>query len=289
MADEVKEPILTIKLTKGLADRNRLPLAHVLSVLEEFRQMLAETGRKMQRERGSPDQTGDFGLEVLATSGMLLKRGSMEAPLALTSNIQTGVLAAQEVIRTLDMLEREDGMPDPSVPLDPSLIRRVARLARIQKTDKTELEVSIDAPGLPKPVRGRFGAAGMASIRALQTPTFEVEGASVYGKLVELVDRDQSDEDGGWFWGELRRENGDSWRVQFRQAQLDAVTPLFRKQVVVTGKIVYYRVANPKIIADAIAPDADRDYEAAFDELFGVYRDAFGADTETLIRRLREE
>ncbi|MBX9604128.1 MAG: hypothetical protein K2X35_24205 [Bryobacteraceae bacterium] len=289
MADEVKEPILTIKLSKGLADRNRLPLAHVLSVLEEFRQMLAEIGRRLQRERGAPQPSGEFGLEILATSGMLLQHGSVQAPIAITNNIHTGVLAAQELIRTLDLLEREDGTPDPNVPVDRTLIRRVARLARIQKADKTDLNVSLDAPGFSKPMKASFGAAGRASIKALQSPTFEVEGASVYGKLVELVDRDPSEEDGRCFWGELRRENGEALRVQFRQRDIQAVTPLFRKQVVVSGRIVYYRVANPKIIAETITADADRDYEAAFDELFGAYRDAFGTDTKTLINRLREE
>jgi hypothetical protein len=41
--------------------------------------------------------------------------------------------------------------------------------------------------------------------------------------------------------------------------------------VVVTGKAVHYRIATPKIIADTIAADAERDYETAFDEVFGCY------------------
>jgi len=252
--------------------------------------MVADAGRRIQRERGAPDQSGDFGLEILAgDSGLLLKRGSVQAPIAITNNVQTGILAAQEVIRVLGFLEQEDGVPDPNVPLDSTLIRRVARVARIQKADKLELEVSVHRPGFAEPMIATFGAAGLASVKALQSPTFEIEGTTMYGKLVELVDRDKSDEDGKGFWGELRRESGESWRVQFKPSQIDNAVHLFRKQVAVTGKAVYYRVTSPKIVVDSIVADADRDYEAAFDELFGCYRDAFNADTATLVKRMREE
>jgi hypothetical protein len=192
-------------------------------------------------------------------------------------------------VRIFGLLEQEEGVPDPNAPLDKDVMRRVSRVARIQRTDRLELEVSVHRPGFAAPMTATFGAAGLASVKALQSPTFEVEGTTIYGKLVELIDRDQADEDGRWFWGELRRESGESWRVQFRPADIDKVTPLFRKQVAVAGKAVYYRVANPKIVADSIAPDADRDYEVAFDELYGCYRDAFGTDTKSLLKRLREE
>jgi len=289
MAD-TEEAIFTIKLRKGLADRNRLPLAHVLSVLEEFRQMVAEAGRRIQRERGSADQTGNFGLEILAgETGLLLKRGSVQAPIAITSNIQTGILAAQQVVRSLGLLEEEDGVISPNAPLDRSFIRRVSRVARIQNADKLELEVSIHSPGFPEPLVATFGAAGLASIKALQAPTFQIAGVTMYGKLVELVDRDKADEDGKGFWGELRRENGEAWRVQFKSTDVEKATLLFRKQVVVIGSAVYYRAATPKIVVDSIDADADRDYEAAFDKLFGCYKEAFDADTATLLKRLYED
>jgi len=35
------ETIFTVKLEKGLAERKRLPLAHVISVLDELRQLIA--------------------------------------------------------------------------------------------------------------------------------------------------------------------------------------------------------------------------------------------------------
>jgi hypothetical protein len=285
-----EDPIITVKLRKGLADRQRLPLAHVLTVLEEFRLMIAETGRKIQAERGMENPTGDFGLEIIAGEhGALLKKGSVQAPLAITNNVQTGILAAQEICRVLATLEREDGVPDPNQEFDRAILRRVARVARVQRQDKLELQVSVKRPGFSAPMVATFGTAGMSSIRALQSPTFEVEGMSLYGKLVELVDRDESDEDGKGFWGELRRETGECWRVQFKPSDTDKVTPLFRKQVMVTGKAVYYRVATPKIIADSITQDTDRDYESAFDELFGCYKEVYNTDTKTLLKQLRED
>lgn len=288
--DTSEETVLTIKLQKGLADRNRLPLAHVLSVLEEIRQVVTEVGRRIQRERGAADKSGDFGLEIIANeSGNMFRRGSVQTPLAITSNISTGILAVQEIIRTLDMLEREDGVPDPNAKLDRTIIRRLSRISAIQRRDKLELEMSVQSPGFPEPMKATFGVAGMASVKALQSPTFVIEDVAIFGKLVELVDRDKAEEERSGFWGELRTDVADVWRVQFKQSELENVTPLFRKQVIVTGTAVYYRVATPKLIAKTVLPDADRDYVSAFDELFGCYREAFNSDTKALIKKMREE
>jgi hypothetical protein len=285
-----EDTIVNVKLQKGLADRQRLPLADVLGVLEEFRLMVAEAGRRLQRERGVPNPTGDFGLEIVAGElGNLFKPGSVQAPLAITENVTTGILAVQEVVAMLNTLEEDEGVPEPNRQYDRSMLRRVSRLARIQKRDRMELEISIIRPGVDIPLTATFGTSGMASLSALQTPTLEVQGVSMYGKLIELVDRDESDEDGKGFWGELRRDNGDPWRVQFRSSDIDLVTAMFRKQVVIVGRAVYYNVTRPKIVAETIALDADRDYEAGFDEIFGSSKSAFNADLDTLIRRNRED
>lgn len=161
--------------------------------------------------------------------------------------------------------------------------------ATIQKRDHMELQISLDRPGGGIPVTATFGTSGMASLMALQSPTLEVQGMSVYGKLIELADHDESDEDGKGFWGELRRDTGEPWRVQFKSADSDLATSMFRKQVIVTGRAVYYNVTRPKIIAESISLDTDRDYEAAFDEMFGSYKNAFNADLSTLIKRNRED
>lgn len=284
------DTIVMVKLQKGLADRQRLPLGDVLGVLEEFRQMVAEAGRRIQRERGMTKPTGDFGLELVAgDAGNLFKPGSVQAPLAMTSNVNTGILAVQEVVNLLNNLEEDEGVPEPNRRYDRPLLRRVARVARIQKRDRMELEISMSTPGVDVPVTATFGTSGMASLTALQTPTLEIQGMSMYGKLVELVDRDESDEDGKGFWGELRRDNGEPWRVQFRTGDSELVTTMFRKQVVVTGRAVYYNVTRPKIVVEIIALDSERDYEAAYDEIFGANKESFNADLNTLIRRNRED
>jgi hypothetical protein len=56
------EPILIVKLQRGLAERQRLPLDHVLRVLEEVRQMVADAGRDIHRNMGLEHQTVEFGL-----------------------------------------------------------------------------------------------------------------------------------------------------------------------------------------------------------------------------------
>lgn len=279
------DAIITVKLRKGLADRNRLLLAHFLRVLDEFRQMMTIVGKRIQRERGSNSPMGDFGLEIIAgDKGSALSPGSVWSPLAITTNTTIGILAAQEVIGTLNQLEHDDGIPNPNHEIDRELIRSIARVARIQRSERTELEISIQRPGYTGPLTATFGSAGLSSVRALQSPTFEVEGLSLYGKLVELLDRDPSDEDGKGFWGELRKDDGEAWRIQFRQSDVDKVAKLFRKQVVITGKAIYYRVATHKLVADSIDADAERDYESAFDELSGCYKNVFSPD---LLRSVR--
>ena len=129
-----EDAIVTVKLQEGLADRKRLPLADVLGVLEEFRQMVAEAGRRIQRERGVPNATGDFGLELVAgEAGNLFKPGSVQAPLAITNNTAIGILAVQEVVRTLNTLEADQGVPEPNRQYDRLMLRRISRVARIQK------------------------------------------------------------------------------------------------------------------------------------------------------------
>lgn len=292
MPDTPDDPIVTIKLRKGLADRKRLPLGDVIRILEEFRQMVADAGRRIQHERGVPNPTGDFGLEVIAgESESIFKPGSVQTPLAITQNSTFGILAVQEVVKTLNTLEADQGVPEPNREYDRLMLRRISRVAKIQKRDRMELQISLESfnTNVNQPITATFGSSGMASLHALQTSTLEIQGMSLYGKLVELVDHDESDEDGKGFWGELRRDNGEPWRVQFRADDLEKVTGLFRKQVVVSGRAVYYNVTRPKIVAESVVLDEDRDYEAAYDEIFGSCKDVLGSDLDTLIRRNREE
>lgn len=284
------DPIITVRLTKGLAERNRLPLADVLSVLEELRQMFAIAGRRVQRARGMANPTGDFGLEVIAGNGAsIFKKGSVEMPIAMTQNITTGLLAAQEVLSTLGALESDAGIPEPNRKLDQNLMRRISRIARVQRRDRTELEIRVEHQEFAAPIQVTFGNSGIETLKALQIPTFQVEGVSLFGKLVQLVDYDPEDDQEKGFWGELILSDGEVWRVQFKPRDAERATPLFRKQVHVIGKAVYYRVKTPKIVAESIVPDPDRDYEAAFDEIFGSYKDVFKMDFDALMKRNNEE
>jgi hypothetical protein len=290
MPNEQDDPIMTVRLTRGLADRHRLPLSDVLSILEELRQMFVIVGKRIQRERGVATPTGDFGFEVIADgSSSIFRKGSVELPLAMTANISTGLLAAQEVFQTLGTLQADEGVPEPDRQLDQALLRRISRMARVQRRDRLDLEIQICQIGIVEPLRATFGMAGMDTLKALQVPTFQVEGVSLYGKLVQLIDYDPEDEEEKGFWGELVLSDGEAWRVQFKSGDSAIATPLFRKQVHVIGKAVYYRVKLPKIVVDSIVLDPERDYESAFDEMFGSYKNVFNADFATLMRRVDEE
>lgn len=286
-----EDPILTIKLEKGLADRQRLSLAHVISVLDQIRNMIADVGRELQRLKGSPQPTGDFGLELIAgVGGAIVRKGSITANIALTQNTQTGLEATRQVVQTIELLNREElaGI-DPRDQIDPRIVKGLIRIARIQRLDKTEMRIAIKGTRKhDKVITARFGESGMAAVRSLQTSTFTVEDVTVYGKLIELTDRDPDEDEGErGFWGLLRRENGDCWRLQCTPADKGRVAPLFGRQVRVNGTALYYRVASTKIIVREIDIDKDKDFDAAFDELFGSDRALYNADFDTLMRRMR--
>lgn len=282
------DPVLVVSLREGLADRHRLPLGHVISVLEEVRQMVMEVGREIQSEKGIEREI-DFGLELLAgENGIVFKKGSVEAAIAITTNVGDGFLAAQRVVRTVERL-REPRAAETHEDLDYRIVRRLGRIANIQRTDKTHLALSVRAPAERKlpPLSTILDQTAIDSVRFLQVPTFTVEGMRIFGKLTQLRDRDEEEESKRGFWGELKRENGESWRIQFKSGALDAVTRLFRKQVSISGKAIYFRSQSPKLVAQEITLEPERDYEEAFDELFGCYRDVYNSDFNRLLEELR--
>lgn len=287
----VNETVLSVKLQKGLADRRRLPLVHVISVLEEVSQMIAEVGRDLQRQKGIANPTGEFGLEILAGSkGLLFSPGSLEAHLAITQDVQTGILAAQRIVRTVGLMEEDKFPPAEDEEVNAHIVRRLNRIARIQELDKIEMHLAVKVPGYPKSMVATFGTTAVALARSLQAPTFRMEEMTLYGKLFELTDRSTSDEEEGkFFWGELRRESGETWRVEFKASDVNLVTGLFRRQVAITGTAFYYRVASPKLVAEKIEADPERDFETAFEDLQGCYKDIYKADFPTLMRRMHGE
>ncbi len=215
----------------------------------------------------------------------MFTRSSVQAQIAITSDVQNGLLAAQKVLQTVEVLEKAE-RSRPKEEVDARIVRRLNRIARIQRTDKTEMRIELRKPGR-KASAATFGEAAIACARSLQAPTFSVEGLTVFGKLYELTDKNPDDETDKGFWGELRRDNGEVWRVQFKPSDLERVVRLFRRQVSVTGRALYYRIEKPKIVAEDITQDRERDYEAAFDELYGCDKDTFRADFETLLREMR--
>ena len=225
----VDSPVLTVQLQQGLANRQRLPLGDVISVLEEVRLMILDIGRDIQRDMGIEKPTADFGLELLTgAEGVLFSPGSVQANIAITSNIDTGVLAAQRVVSTINALANKQAVI--TTESGRNVVRRLNRINRVQERDKTEMHLVLKRAGDHKPTEATFNAAAAATVWSLQAPVFEVEGLTIYGKLFELRDTDPQDEGTKGFWGELRRENGETWRIHLRPNVTETAAGLFREQ-----------------------------------------------------------
>ena len=132
-----EDPVFVVNLTRGLADRHRLPLEHVISVLSEVRQMLTDTGREVQRAHGYQNPDGDFGLELLASEGGLaFHQGSLEARIAITADKTNAMMAADLVLNTVDGLANRKLSQPQTNSAEARIIRRLNRIAKIHKTDK---------------------------------------------------------------------------------------------------------------------------------------------------------
>jgi hypothetical protein len=293
------EAVLTITLQKGLADRNRLPLAHVIKVLQEVRGMLIDAGREILKERGVEEPKNDFGLELLAEDGTAFHKGSVRSNIAITVDVEVGILAAQavlETVRELDVALNQEfvGTPKRLEPTEARIVHRLERIAFINEIAKAEARFQVKVPKALMPDQAMktirrpatFGAREAEAIRVYRLPDFVEENLLLYGRLFELKDPAEADEGVGFFWGELKRDNGEKWRIQFNDEDEGLVTPLFRHQVMVTGTAHYYQTRSPKLTANAgaIHADVDRDYEAAFDELFGCEKQAFNMPLDELLK-----
>src|SRR5215469_2851990 len=266
------DPIFTISLEKGLADRHRLPVAQVISVLNEVRQMLIETGREIQKERGRDQKFLDFGLELVADEeGRTFTKGSLKAKIAITANVEVGVEAAERVLNTISVL----GAPKKPIarlaqkePYRAKIINRLDRIAFVHEQSRTEAKFRVSVPKAFRREEARskaqitatFGSVAVKRLSALREPVFSEESVSLYGKLTELKDRSQIDDSHGKFWGELRRDNGERWRVEFSDKDQAHAVPLFREQVRITGTAHYFQTKSPKIVADNVELDEQRDY-----------------------------
>jgi hypothetical protein len=284
----IESPEFTITLSKGMATRHRLLLDHVIDVLREFKAMVKDVGIAIQRENGVQYPTGDFGIELLATaSGKVFRRGSIDATAAITLDVANGLKAVDTIITTANAIEKKK-----EIPLEDAKGRRIVRglmkISDVQKMDKTEFEIKRVAPNAGKK-SAKVTERGVQQLQALESDAVRVDGVTVFGKLLELRDRSQSEEMGDRFWGELRGDNDEVWRVQFdSKRDADKATRLFTKQVEVYGDATYFKAKSPRLVARKFKEDARRNYVAAFDELEGSDKDLYGTESlEDLIDESR--
>ncbi|HTU47137.1 MAG TPA: hypothetical protein VMF91_18895 [Bryobacteraceae bacterium] len=280
------DPLLVIRLTEGLAARNRLPLSYVIKTLREIESMINDVGFRLLKERGVDDPKPDFGIELVAEGGIAFKKGSVKATIAITRYLDVGLLAAGEVIKTVETLSMQRRGPAVAntipEPLSARVVQGLDRIAFINQIARTKTQLEVKAPKKmitaanmngPMSRRATFGDIAEENLRTLRSPSFEENNVRLYGKLFRLKDSPSDDEQEAMFWGELHRDNGERWRIRFKIHDLPTVTPLFTQQVLVTGKAVYYPNASPKLEADYIERDPERDLEAAYAELYGSDRD----------------
>jgi hypothetical protein len=207
-----QEAIFTVTLRHGLADRHRLPLAEAIKLLNEIKLLITDAGKEVERAHGVPDPTGDFGLEILASSsGNMFGRGSVRATVAMTKNIDFAAETVAHLLATLQDLNRPNKKPPERVSrIEAAVISRLDRLAFLSQATKAEAEFRFSAPhtvippGIKHPSKAKFGETAIRRMQEIeQSLTFEERAVTVYGKLYELRDksRDFSEERTG-FWGD---------------------------------------------------------------------------------------
>lgn len=283
------ETLFEVVLSEGMANRNRLPLGHVITILQRVQDAIRDVGKIIQREQGREVVDGDFGIELLATEqGFTFRKGSVRSVAAVTRDVANGKEAIRQVMRTVDHLQRK--RPS-SIGIEGQVvIPKLAQIAEIQKKDQTHLRMALAVPRAKKPQLALFSEPGIRTLEAISIEQTREFGLSLYGRLRELHDRSIGDKPSKYFWGELLRDNGEVWRARFDSTQETEVLALFRKHVVLEGDVTYFQGLSPRIDVQKAAADESRDYEAAFDELYGCDADIYGKeDFGALIAEMRGE
>ena len=99
--------VFTLTFSGGLADRNRLPFDQVIRTLQEFQEMVREVGKRIQREAGLEDASGDFGLEIVAgRSGSAFQKGSVVATAVATKDVANAARTFQVILRRAQQYAR---------------------------------------------------------------------------------------------------------------------------------------------------------------------------------------
>ena len=280
--------VFSIVFKKGLADKHRLPLDHVINTLQQIQQMIRDVGRQIQRNAGVENPDGDFGVELLAgQTGLMFQRGSLKTAATVTQDVENGILAINALIDTTDVLEKSKTNLVADEYAE-SILRRMPKVSQIQETDHTELHLTLRQNN--RIINSaKFGEKGRETLKRFEAPEVGIEAISLYGKLRELRDQSRGDDDSnGHFWGELLEDSGRVWRIRFRDSQQKKVLDLFRKQVQITGDATYFRTKTPRVDALDVDEDATPDYLAAYERFNEAYKDVLEEkDVEAVIDEVR--
>jgi hypothetical protein len=206
------------------------------------------------------------------------------AEAAITRDVKNGIEALGKIIDVTDKVEKKDvKFVDLSVD---GILRRLTKIGTYQVLDRTELQFRLNVKR-QEPKLGSFSKKGIEVLRELGKAELNVERVTLYGKLKRLTDFNDDDE-GKYFWGELREDNGSDWRIRFPITELKRVQHLFTRQVIVTGDATYFRTKSPRIDAQDIDEEKPRDYVAAFTRFRQQYSGVFGdEDPESLLNDIR--
>jgi hypothetical protein len=279
------ETLFSIVFKKGMANKNRLPLAHVIATLRELDSMIQEVGRKVQRAAGVENPDGDFGVELLAgATGLAFQKGSVKAASAITRDVANGVATLGHIIQTTDIIEKKRvvAIDEYRAPV----IRGLAKIGTVQEQDKTELSIQLVQRGKITE-RTRFSDRGVQAIRRMGVAEFAIESLTVFGKLRSLTDRSKIEQEDD-IWGELIEDNGNKWRIKFNPADLDKAQGLFTKQVEAFGDATYFKTHFPRLDVKTIHEDKQRDYVTASERFSSDYDEVFGdRDPEQILKDIR--
>jgi hypothetical protein len=280
-----QNPIFSIVFKRGMANRHRLPLAHVIATLREVEVMIREVGQKIQRVNGVENADGDFGIVLLANAdGLVFKKGSLYADSALTRDIDNGVETLAKIINITDSVEKKDVRSVDQ--FGESVLRRLTNISSYQEKDKTELQFRLNVRK-EQPQQSSFSSKGIEVLREMGKAELQVEAVTLDGMLQRLM-YFSADEEGHYFWGGLREDNGNDWRVRFPISDLQRVQKLFTKQVIITGNATHFKTKSPRIDSCDITEEKPRDYLAAFDRFRSEYSNVFGdEEPEKLLEEMR--
>jgi hypothetical protein len=281
----IDKVVFHIDFKKGKAERNRLPLAHVLATLQQMDLMIREVGMKVQRANGVENPDGDFGIELLAgATGIAFSKGSIKTAAAATKDIVNATRTLHLVIGTTSTIEKKQvsSVDEYGTPI----VRRLTTISEIQQKDQTEMQLRLAEAGTITG-RAKLSERGFESLRALSATDLTIEAVTVYGKLKRVSDHGK-DEDETLLWGDLVDDTGESWRVNFKGIELKKVQRLFTRRVVIFGAANYFRTKAPRLDAKTVDEDKDRHYITGLNKFRKNYRNVFGdRDPQEILRDIR--